>query len=297
MPGSLVGREPGWLPQSQGDGIRGVGTVLALVVLATVVATFARRWRIPAPSLLVVAGLAVALLPGTPEIRISPQIIGDDAWTASSDTVRWDAVRPPYSGAVIATQPADGPAGASRRQPARLAVLVAVLLGLFLMHGGPASAEAGCHGAMPGTAATHHETGDSRESSDPDEPRETGKTGETGARTAAAMPDGMGTPVETGAHHSGRAARPAVLGHVQGVGDKAVAQPDTSVRGASMRGALCVATTPRSELPQPPLSAVGLLLPAAVLLPGAWRTYDGTRRRGPPPGGRQLLLQVCVART
>ncbi|WNM29151.1 Na+/H+ antiporter [Streptomyces sp. Li-HN-5-11] len=56
--------------------MRGVGTVLALVILATVVATFARRWRIPAPSLLVVAGLAVALLPGTPEIEISPQIIG-----------------------------------------------------------------------------------------------------------------------------------------------------------------------------------------------------------------------------
>ena len=57
-------------------GMRGVGTVLALVVLATLVATFARRRRIPAPSLLVVAGLAVALLPGTPQIEISPEIIG-----------------------------------------------------------------------------------------------------------------------------------------------------------------------------------------------------------------------------
>lgn len=57
-------------------GMRSVGTVLALVVLATLVATFARRWRIPAPSLLVVAGLAVALLPGTPQIEISPEIIG-----------------------------------------------------------------------------------------------------------------------------------------------------------------------------------------------------------------------------
>ncbi|MPY59919.1 cation:proton antiporter domain-containing protein, partial [Streptomyces spongiae] len=56
--------------------MRGVGTVLALVVLATVVATFARRWRIPAPSLLVVAGLGVALLPGTPRIEISPEAIG-----------------------------------------------------------------------------------------------------------------------------------------------------------------------------------------------------------------------------
>ncbi|MFE9864141.1 hypothetical protein ACFYPZ_15580 [Streptomyces sp. NPDC005506] len=56
--------------------MRSIGTVLALVVLATVVATFARRRRIPTPSLLVVAGLAVALLPGTPDIQISPEIIG-----------------------------------------------------------------------------------------------------------------------------------------------------------------------------------------------------------------------------
>jgi CPA1 family monovalent cation:H+ antiporter len=52
-----------------------VGTVLFLVVLATAVATFARRWRIPAPSLLVVAGLGVALAPGTPELTIPPQAI------------------------------------------------------------------------------------------------------------------------------------------------------------------------------------------------------------------------------
>jgi CPA1 family monovalent cation:H+ antiporter len=40
--------------------MRGAGTVLALVVLAPVVATFARRWRIPASSLPVVAGIVVA---------------------------------------------------------------------------------------------------------------------------------------------------------------------------------------------------------------------------------------------
>lgn len=56
--------------------MRSVGTVLFLVVLATVVATGARRWRIPAPSLPVVAGLVVALTPGTPEIRVSPEVIG-----------------------------------------------------------------------------------------------------------------------------------------------------------------------------------------------------------------------------
>src|SRR3954454_4848141 len=77
--------------------MRSVGTVLALVVLGTVVATFARRWRIPAPSLLVVAGLAVALLPGTPEIEISPQIIGlvvlPPLLYASAEELSWRELR------------------------------------------------------------------------------------------------------------------------------------------------------------------------------------------------------------
>ncbi|MDT0470073.1 Na+/H+ antiporter [Streptomyces gibsoniae] len=77
--------------------MRSVGTVLALVVLATVVSTFARRWRIPAPSLLVVAGLAVALLPGTPEIRISPEIIGlvvlPPLLYASAEDMPWRELR------------------------------------------------------------------------------------------------------------------------------------------------------------------------------------------------------------
>jgi CPA1 family monovalent cation:H+ antiporter len=77
--------------------MRSVGTVLALVVLATVVATFARRWRIPAPSLLVVAGLAVALLPGTPEIQISPEIIGlvvlPPLLYASAEELPWRELR------------------------------------------------------------------------------------------------------------------------------------------------------------------------------------------------------------
>jgi Na+/H+ antiporter len=77
--------------------MRSVGTVLALVVLATLVATFARRWRIPAPSLLVVAGLAVALLPGSPEIEISPEIIGlvvlPPLLYASAEELSWRELR------------------------------------------------------------------------------------------------------------------------------------------------------------------------------------------------------------
>ncbi|MFE9453741.1 Na+/H+ antiporter [Streptomyces sp. NPDC006739] len=77
--------------------MRSVGTVLSLVVLATLVATFARRWRIPAPSLLVVAGLAVALLPGTPPIGISPEIIGlvvlPPLLYASAEELSWRELR------------------------------------------------------------------------------------------------------------------------------------------------------------------------------------------------------------
>ncbi|MFJ9447619.1 cation:proton antiporter [Kitasatospora sp. NPDC101235] len=53
-----------------------VAIVLVLVVLATTVATFARRLRVPAPSLLVLAGIGVALIPGVPALRVPPQIIG-----------------------------------------------------------------------------------------------------------------------------------------------------------------------------------------------------------------------------
>jgi CPA1 family monovalent cation:H+ antiporter len=53
-----------------------VGIILFLVVLATAVATGARRWRIPAPSLLVLVGLGIALIPGVPPLQISPEIIG-----------------------------------------------------------------------------------------------------------------------------------------------------------------------------------------------------------------------------
>ncbi|MFJ9692358.1 Na+/H+ antiporter [Kitasatospora sp. NPDC101183] len=52
-----------------------VGIVLVLVVLATGVATFARRWRVPAPSLLVLAGIGVALVPGVPALHVPPELI------------------------------------------------------------------------------------------------------------------------------------------------------------------------------------------------------------------------------
>lgn len=44
-----------------------------------------------------------------------------------------------------------------RRGLARLLALCAVLLGLFLMHGAPATAAEGCHGAMSTTAGMHED--------------------------------------------------------------------------------------------------------------------------------------------
>jgi CPA1 family monovalent cation:H+ antiporter len=55
--------------------MRVVETVLFLVAVATVVATFARRLRVPAPSLLVIAGVVVGLLPGVPTMQITPDVV------------------------------------------------------------------------------------------------------------------------------------------------------------------------------------------------------------------------------
>src|SRR5690606_18450570 len=46
---------------------------------------------------------------------------------------------------------------AGRRGSARLVAACVLLLGLFLMHGAPATAAEGCHGAMPSVAAAMHD--------------------------------------------------------------------------------------------------------------------------------------------
>ena len=55
--------------------MHGVETILFLVVLGTVVAAFAGRLRVPAPSLLVIAGLVVALLPRFPPVHVPPEVV------------------------------------------------------------------------------------------------------------------------------------------------------------------------------------------------------------------------------
>jgi monovalent cation/hydrogen antiporter len=77
--------------------VRSVETVLALVVLATVVAAFANRLRVPAPSLLVVAGLVVGLLPGVPPVRVAPDVVSlvvlPPLLYAASEELPWRDVR------------------------------------------------------------------------------------------------------------------------------------------------------------------------------------------------------------
>jgi len=60
--------------------MRSVETVLLLVVLGTVIAVFAGRLQIPAPSMLVVAGLLIGLLPGVPAVRVPRKW---SAWSCS----------------------------------------------------------------------------------------------------------------------------------------------------------------------------------------------------------------------
>ncbi|MFC4960238.1 hypothetical protein ACFPFX_28470 [Streptomyces mauvecolor] len=84
------------------------------------------------------------------------------------------------------------------------------------------------------------------------------------------------------------------------------ADTQTSMRGqhhaapvtTGTGGELCVSTPARERLSP---AAAGLLAVLGLVVPVAWglrRTgLFAAARRGPPLGGRGLLLQVCVART
>ncbi|MEU0946882.1 hypothetical protein ABZ379_29705 [Streptomyces canus] len=72
-----------------------------------------------------------------------------------------------------------------------------------------------------------------------------------------------------------------------------------AARAAGMSGALCVATPADERIPLP---APGLLALAAVTVVAAWTparlwALGGSGLRGPPAGGRDHLLQACIART
>ncbi len=77
--------------------MRGVETVLLLVVLGTVVTAFAGRMRVPAPSLLVIAGLVIGLLPGVPAVRVTPDVVSlvvlPPLLYAASEELSWRDLR------------------------------------------------------------------------------------------------------------------------------------------------------------------------------------------------------------
>ncbi|MGK4584862.1 hypothetical protein [Kitasatospora sp. HPMI-4] len=66
-------------------------------------------------------------------------------------------------------------------------------------------------------------------------------------------------------------------------------------------GSECVSTPARDRLPAPATGSVAgaviLAFSAGLLRAGRPPGRSSHRRRGPPAGGRGLLLQVCVART
>lgn len=139
----------------------------------------------------------------------------------------------------------------STRGVARLLAVCAVLLGLFLMHGAPASAADGCHGTMPQAAPM------------------------AGGHDHTTM-NSSPTPDASGDHPTVQAAPPT-----------------------GMSGALCVATPAPERMPLPPpgLLAVAVMAVLAAALGGRLWAGASIRRRGPPGGGRDLLLRACIART
>ena len=85
--------------------MRGVETILFLVVLGTVVAAFAGRLRVPAPSLLVIAGLLIGLLPWVPPVRVSPDAVSlvvlPPLLYAASEELPWRELRAVWRPVVI----------------------------------------------------------------------------------------------------------------------------------------------------------------------------------------------------
>ena len=120
--------------------MRGVEVILLLVVLATAVAASAQRLRVPAPSLLVAAGLVVAVIPGVPTIEITPNVVSlvvlPPLLYAAGQDLPWRELRPVWRpvtvlaiGLVIASAAAVGAvAVAVAGLPASMALVLGAVL-------------------------------------------------------------------------------------------------------------------------------------------------------------------------
>jgi monovalent cation/hydrogen antiporter len=82
-----------------------VETVVLLVALATVVAAFAGRLRVPAPGVLVLAGVVAGLLPGAPVVHVAPQVISlvvlPPLLYAASEELAWRDLRAVWRPVVV----------------------------------------------------------------------------------------------------------------------------------------------------------------------------------------------------
>jgi monovalent cation/hydrogen antiporter len=77
--------------------VRSLEIVIVLIAFATVVAAFAKHLRVPAPSLLVAAGLAVGLLPAAPAVHLPPALVSlvvlPPLLYAASEELSWRDLR------------------------------------------------------------------------------------------------------------------------------------------------------------------------------------------------------------
>jgi hypothetical protein len=153
---------------------------------------------------------------------------------------------------------------------ARLLMVCAVLAGLFLMHGSPAAAAEGCHGALPAALP--------------------------GA--AAPMSMSMSISMSMGEGTTAAAARADSSPATPQPGT-ALAAPAVHAGAPSMaHGAMCVSTPARARFLLPAHTLLVAVAVLAVTALGGRAAGRARARRGqPPPGGRSLLLQVGVART
>jgi len=85
--------------------VRTVEIVVVLVALATVVAAFAKRLRVPAPSLLVAVGVIVGLLPAAPAVHVPPALVSlvvlPPLLYAASEELSWRDLRAVWRPVVV----------------------------------------------------------------------------------------------------------------------------------------------------------------------------------------------------